>query len=115
MRILRSSKGMSLVEVLVALLVFTIVTLGVIPLLASSIRGSNTSRAGTVGKNIVVEAMERARGLPFYVSHAADASDVDLLDFYYPSSAGASGGVYTVNCPSGTTDPACPGDIPDDY
>jgi type II secretory pathway pseudopilin PulG len=106
---------MSLVEVLVALLVFTIVTLGVIPLLASSIRGSDTSRAGTVGKNIVVEAMERARGLPFYVSHAADAGDVDLLDFYYPSSAGASGGVYTVNCPSGTTDPACPGDIPDDY
>ena len=115
MRILRSSKGMSLVEVLVAIMVFTIVTLGVIPLLASSIRGSNTSRAGTVGKNIVVEAMERARGLPFFVSHAADDSDVDLLDFYYPSSAGASGGVYTVNCPSGTTDPACPGDIPDDY
>jgi type II secretory pathway pseudopilin PulG len=115
MRILRSSKGMSLVEVLVAIMVFTIVTLGVIPLLASSIRGSNTSRAGTVGKNIVVEAMERARGLPFYVSHAADAGDVDLLDFYYPSSGGASGGVYTVNCPSGTTDPACPGDIPDDY
>jgi type II secretory pathway pseudopilin PulG len=115
MRILRSSKGMSLVEVLVAIMVFTIVTLGVIPLLASSIRGSNTSRAGTVGKNIVVEGMERARGLPFYVSHAADDSDVDLLDFYYPSSAGAAGGVYTVNCPSGTTDPACPGDIPDDY
>jgi prepilin-type N-terminal cleavage/methylation domain-containing protein len=115
MRILRSSKGMSLVEVLVAIMVFTIVALGVIPLLASSIRGSNTSRAGTVGKNIVVEAMEHARGLPFYVSHAADAGDVDLLDFYYPSSGGAAGGVYTVNCPSGTTDPACPGDIPDDY
>jgi type II secretory pathway pseudopilin PulG len=106
---------MSLVEVLVAIMVFTIVTLGVIPLIASSIRGSDTSRAGTVGKNIVVEAMEHARGLPFYVSHAADAGDVDLLDFYYPSSTGASGGVYTVNCPSGTTDPACPGDIPDDY
>jgi prepilin-type N-terminal cleavage/methylation domain-containing protein len=115
MRVYRSSKGMSLIEVLVALMVFTIVTLGVIPLLASSIRGSNVSRAGTVGKNIVVEAMERARGLPFFVSHAADDSDVDLLDFYYPSSGGASGGVYTVNCPSGTTDPACPGDIPDDY
>jgi prepilin-type N-terminal cleavage/methylation domain-containing protein len=115
MRIFRSSRGMSLVEVLVALMVFTIATLGVMPLLASSIRGADTSRAGTVGKNIVVEAMERARGLPFHVSHAADAGDVDLLDFYYPSSAGASGGVYTVNCPSGTTDPACPGDIPDDY
>jgi len=80
--------GFTLIEVLVALTLFTIVTLGVTPVLISSLRGASLSRSYTKGKNVAVEAMERIRGLPYFVSVGsvtpATEPRVDLLDLYFP-------------------------------
>lgn len=118
-----AENGFTLVEVLAALLVFTIVTLGVIPLLIGSVRGAAVSRSFTVGKNVALEAMERSRGLPYYVDYPTQKSysggvapfrKVDLLDLYYPSYAAS--GVYQTTCSaSGSTDPACPRSLPPGY
>ncbi|MBA3430790.1 MAG: prepilin-type N-terminal cleavage/methylation domain-containing protein, partial [Actinobacteria bacterium] len=119
----RDERGFTLIETLAALLVFTIMTLGLVPLLLGSIRGSNVARAHTVGKNIAVQSMERIRGLPYYISYGTQAQRVDVLDFYYPSisAAGAfagqsyAGGTYTTVCTSASSNPACPSSLPDDY
>jgi len=112
--------GFSLIEVMAALFIFTLLTLGLVPLLTTSIRGSNTARADTIGKNAALKAMERVRGLPFYVSYATSTTKVDLLDLYYPDGAtdivveGLT--LYRTVCAAGAlTNPACPRDIPDGY
>jgi prepilin-type N-terminal cleavage/methylation domain-containing protein len=112
--------GFSLIEVMAALFIFTLLTLGLVPLLTSSIRGSNTARADTIGKNSALKAMERVRGLPFYVSYATSTTKVDLLDLYYPDAATdvVVGGrtLYRITCSSAAlTNPACPRDIPTNY
>lgn len=97
-RCLHDDKGLSLVEVLAALTVFAIVTVGIFPLLVSSLRGATLSRSYTVGKNVAVRAMERIRGLPFARSVATTPTvhKIDVLDLFFPC-APASNGV----------DPAC--------
>lgn len=112
--------GFSLIEVIAALFIFTLLTLGLVPLLTSSIRGTNTARADTVGKNAALKAMERVRGLPYHVSYATSTTKVDVLDLYYPSAATdvVSGGrtLYRVVCAwNALTDPACPRDVPQNY
>lgn len=112
-------EGFSLVEVLAALFVFTLLTLGLVPLLTSSIRGSNTARADTIGKNAALKAMERVRGLPFHISYATSTDAVDVLDLYYPNATGdiVVGGntLYRTTCSAGGTARACPRDIAADY
>jgi len=115
----RSQRGFSLVEVLVALMVFTIVTLGVVPLLLSSLRGTNLSRSSNVAKNVAVEAMERVRGLPYHIGYTSQPDDgsggkidVDVLDLYLPGETQPT----ITTCDSTTdADPRCPKNIPDDY
>jgi type II secretory pathway pseudopilin PulG len=121
--------GFSLVETLAALTLFTIVTLGVTPVLISSLRGASLSRSYTKGKNIAVEAMERVRGLPYYVSVGSvtpvTEPRVDVLDLYFPdmTSAGSSGyqptaGSFVTTCTRNSDSPeasgalACPAQVP---
>ncbi len=116
----RAEKGFSLIEVIAALFVFTLLTLGLVPLLTSSIRGSNTARADTIGKNAALKAMERVRGLPYYISYATSTNRVDLLDLYYPDGATdiVVGGrtLYRTVCSTpDSSNPACPRDIPTGY
>lgn len=111
----RSDHGFTLMEVLAALMVFTIVTLGVIPLLAASLRGSNLARTSNVAKNLGVRAMERVRGLPYHRGLVTDGTTivpVDVLDFYHPGEAQP-----TVTVCDSTTGgrPACPQNIPDGF
>lgn len=111
----RSQSGLTLVETLSAILIFSLVTLGTIPLLAGALRGSSLVRTNTVGKNLGVEAMERARGLPYYLSEARDPGDVDLLDLYFPDQP-TSGNSYVTVCESDDVSAACPaGQIADGY
>jgi prepilin-type N-terminal cleavage/methylation domain-containing protein len=77
----RGERGFTLVETMAALTVFSIMVLGAAPLLASAMRGSSVSRSYTVGKNLASQAIERARGLPYYVSE----SSRDLVDLYFPN------------------------------
>jgi prepilin-type N-terminal cleavage/methylation domain-containing protein len=111
----RGQGGFTLIEVMASLLVFGLMTLGVVPLLLSSIRGSALSRSFAVGKNIGTLSMERIRGLPYFISYTAQPRRVDVLDLYFPASTGLttgqsySGGVFTTVCNSGTSaNPACP-------
>jgi prepilin-type N-terminal cleavage/methylation domain-containing protein len=120
---IRSEGGFTLIEVMAALAVFTIMTLGIVPLLLTSIRGGALSRSYTVGKNVALQAIERARGLPYFVDYATQRGytnnvppyrKVDLLDLYFP--ADAPGDVYTTTCTSsGSSDPACPRNLPAGY
>jgi prepilin-type N-terminal cleavage/methylation domain-containing protein len=112
----RNEGGFTLIEVMAALLVFALITLGVTPLLLSSIRGSALSRSYTVGKNFALEAMERVRGLPYHVEYSAQSPGrrVDVLDLYYPSYQ--SSGTFTTTCTAATTSaPACPKRLPAGY
>lgn len=115
-RIWRREAGFTLIEVMAALLIFSLITLGITPLLLSSIRGSALSRSFTVGKNFALEAMERVRGLPYHVEYTAQAPGrrVDVLDLYYPGYE--SSGTFTTTCTAATTSvPACPKQLPADY
>lgn len=122
--------GFTLIEVIVALSIFLITMVGVIPLLVGSVRGASLSRSYTVGKNVALEAMERSRGFPYYVdfptqkgytANVAPFRKVDLLDLYFPnltapvSNTGysSSTNTYTTTCTgSGSTNPACPRSLP---
>lgn len=128
-------RGFTIVETLAALTVFSIITIGVVPLLGNSMRSLGMSRNRTVAENVVRAAVERLQGIRYYVSWDVKAKKVDLLDYYLPQTAGsfapgqsystaaanpplaspASGGtgVFTTVCPppSGTNQ-VCPSDIP---
>lgn len=114
----RGQEGFTLVETLIAILIFAVMTMGLVPLLASSLRGTDLSRSYTIGKNVAVEAMERVRGLPFHISFGAQDTKVDVLDLYFPNKTGGPGqtysaGLFTTTCTSATlANPACPRELP---
>jgi type II secretory pathway pseudopilin PulG len=117
-------RGFSLLETMVSIGLFAVVTLGLIPLLASSLRGSTLARSYTVGKNVTSRAMEYARGLPFYISFASQTQKVDVLDVYFPDLTAISGGTgytsgtatYSLRCTSSTTSTiGCPKQVPAGY
>jgi prepilin-type N-terminal cleavage/methylation domain-containing protein len=125
-RKLRSQKGLTLVETMVALSVFSIVALGITPLLLSSMRGAALSRSYNEGKNLGVEAMERIRGLPYFVSVQGLVTPQrrDVLDLYFPDlGAGYDAGTqtFTTTCTKTSQSPAangalaCPRNIPAGY
>jgi prepilin-type N-terminal cleavage/methylation domain-containing protein len=125
----RGQSGFSLIETLAALTLFTIVTLGVTPVMISSLRGASLSRSYTKGKNLAVQAMERIRGLPYFVSVGsitpATEPRVDVLDLYFPDmtpdgSSGYQSGTtsFITTCNSSADSPAasgalaCPQQVP---
>lgn len=127
-----NERGLTLIEMMASILIFGIMTLGVAPLLATSLQGSANSRAYTAGKGVVLEAMERIRGLPYFVSYGSKNQKVDVLDLYYPCSATTgdscpSGSVYleepdpvfkgveTTCTPTTTGNPACLSSLLDTY
>ncbi|MGH2556314.1 MAG: type IV pilus modification PilV family protein, partial [Actinomycetota bacterium] len=124
-----NESGFTLVEVMAALVVFAIITLGIVPLMVSSIRASSLSRSYTKGKNVGIQAMERVRGLPYFISYNTEQRKVDILDLYFPGTGGLAAGqsytgatgnpgteyVFTTTCDKDSTNPACPQGIPDGY
>lgn len=130
-----SQRGFSMIEVLVAMLIFSVVTLGVVPLLAMSMKAGHLSRTSSVAEELARNAMERVRGIKYFTSYDAKPNKrVDLLDLYYPQVTGAflpgqsyaaastnppvvgTGGVFETVCPPPSgSNPACPSDIPAGY
>ena len=132
-RVPRNQRGLTLVETLAALTVFALVTVGITPLLASAVRGSDLARSYTIGKDAGQQAMERARGLPYFVSFLAETKKVDVLDIYFPCAQDPSNGAntgclgegtrvfdaaadtFTITCPAGTLGPTCAIPLPAGY
>lgn len=121
-RLLGANSGLTLVETMVALFIFSAVTLGVTPLLIGSLQGSAKARSYTVGKNVVVQAMERIRGLPYFESMKGVVNPVpqDVLDLYFPNmGAGYAAGKFTTICtetsetPAPSAAAACPPELDD--
>lgn len=117
--LVRGAAGLTLVETMAALLVFAIMTLGTVPLLATSLRGTDRARSGTLGKNLAQQAVERIRGLPYFISYGVEASKVDVLDLYFPdkTSAGykSADQLYETICSPGTATRSCPAGLPTGY
>lgn len=84
-------RGFSLIEVMVALTLLTIVAAAAIPLLLSAASASRTSKYITQAKSLAQQRVEQMRNLPFHVDAAPAYPRVDLLDLYYPNLTAASG------------------------
>jgi type II secretory pathway pseudopilin PulG len=104
----RGEDGFTLVETVASIAVFTILTVGVIPLLASSLKGNDLARTLTRGKNLAQEYMERVRGLPYFDA----APRRDVLDLYFPNlltGYNATTKTFTTTCTQTTSTPAASG------
>jgi prepilin-type N-terminal cleavage/methylation domain-containing protein len=126
LRLLRREQGYTIVEVMAALVVFALVTVAVVPLLSTSIRSSLLGNTYAVGKNLTVQAMERIRGLPYFISYTAQSGKVDVLDLYFPDKTSATAEqrytasdpayTFTTTCTSeASANPACPKNLPAGY
>lgn len=78
--------GFTLIEVMVALGVVTLVLLALVPQLVVGIRSTGLSREMTQTKGIAQGQIERMRNLPFHVAREA-GQFVDVLDRYYPNAS----------------------------
>jgi prepilin-type N-terminal cleavage/methylation domain-containing protein len=125
-RISHAEAGLTLVEIMVALTIFAIITVGVTPLLGSSLKGVALTRSYTQGKSLATTAMEKLRGLPYFESSEGQPTPIrlDVLDVYFPDlGAGYDSGsnTFTSTCTSSAPTAgtraaaACPQGIPPGY
>ncbi len=126
-RLRQCELGLTLIETLASILIFSIMTLGITPLLMGSLRGTAVSRSYTVGKNLSNRVLERARALPFFQSVRNQSPPVrrDVLDVYFPSLDTADGydattKTFTTTCTGTVTAgtraaAACPSNLPAGY
>jgi prepilin-type N-terminal cleavage/methylation domain-containing protein len=79
-----SQRGLTLVETLVAITIFAIMTLGTIPLLGTAMKGGATTRTESVARNVASKTLERLRGFQYYVGYSSTNRKIDLLDHFFP-------------------------------
>ena len=84
--------GFSLVEVLVAMMLFAAVALASLTFLITGLSATGLARSEAVAKNLNQERLEGMRNLPFY-RHVNVSTVPDLLDVYYTSTAMPAVGV----------------------
>ncbi|MGH2773144.1 MAG: type IV pilus modification PilV family protein, partial [Actinomycetota bacterium] len=121
---LAAEDGMGIIEVIVAMVVFALVTLGIVPMILAGLKSTLVSKTETAAKNLTQERFEVMRNLPFYVGsftaspvascynnpsridprNAAGVLECDykdLLDTYYrstfPASSTVAGGYVASN------------------
>ncbi len=86
--------GFSLIEVVVAIGIFAVLVVAVLPQLIVGIRSNDAARRSTQAKSIALAELERMRNLPFHVSPNA-GNYIDVFDRYF----------HDLTAP--TTTPAC--------
>ena len=79
-----SERGLTLVETLVAITIFAIMTLGTIPLLGTALKGGARTRTESVARNVASKTLERLRGFQYHVAYSATNRKIDLLDHFFP-------------------------------
>ena len=98
----RDDAGFTLVEVLVALLLLSVVMVSVLPLVISTLRATALTKVQTQAKNLGQERLEQVKDLRFHIDRQ-NGPFLDLLDLYYTNatvgaaaiSIPASGGTLT--------------------
>ncbi|HYO61093.1 MAG TPA: prepilin-type N-terminal cleavage/methylation domain-containing protein [Actinomycetota bacterium] len=114
----RRERGLTLIETLVAITIFSIMTVGIVPMIAASMKGGSTARTGSVARNAASKTLERLRGLQYHVAYSSTPRKVDLLDHFFPgrtpayvASVGtgydAATQSYVTTCDAVSTDSAC--------
>jgi prepilin-type N-terminal cleavage/methylation domain-containing protein len=85
----KDNAAFSLVEILVAMAIFLVVSAGVTSMMLVSVRTTVDVRLGTMAKEAVQQELEAIRARTFYVPYSSDpdvgtTADVDVLDRYFP-------------------------------
>jgi len=83
----QTDEGFTLVEVMIALVIFGIAAAATTPLLLKSIEASVTGKLNTQAKNLLQLRIESMRNLPFHVATSAGPY-IDLLDTYFRDGTG---------------------------
>lgn len=86
----RRDEGFTLLEVVVALGVTTVVMMALLPQLVAGIRSTGTANSITQAKGILQAELEMMRNLPYHVAPSAGAY-ADVLDRYYPGLGAPAG------------------------
>lgn len=118
MRRIRHESGLTLIETLIAITIFSIMTVGLVPLMGTAMSGGASTRTESVGRNVTSKAMERLRGLQYHVAYSSAPRKVDVLDQFFPGrtpalvpSVGtgydAATQSYVTTCDSLSTSTAC--------
>lgn len=74
--------GFSLIEVVVAIGIFAVLVVAVLPQLIVGIQSNDSARRSTQAKSIALAELERMRNLPFHVSPNA-GNYIDVFDRYF--------------------------------
>lgn len=75
--------GFTLIEIIVALGIFSLVLVALLPQLITGIRATGTARVVSQAKGVSQGQLEQMRHLPFHIAPAA-GDFVDVLDYYFP-------------------------------
>lgn len=91
--------GFALIEIMVALGIFLVVIMALLPQMVAGIRSVSLADREGVVKGLLQQEAERLRGLPYRVSLGTSGTgtdeDVDLLDLYYPNVSSLAPGALT--------------------
>jgi type II secretory pathway pseudopilin PulG len=86
---IKAEEGLTLVEIMVSMMIFLVISVGVAGTLITGLRTTVNTRLATMGKDVAQQRIEEMRSRVYYVPYSADPNvgtinDIDLLDKYYP-------------------------------
>lgn len=88
----RDDAGFTLVEVMAALVVFSLVAAATLAMLLTGLRSSLVNKQQSVGKNVTQERVEQMRTLQY---HNVSNPSQGLVETYYPNNSGGVGSGQT--------------------
>ena len=92
----RREDGFTLLEVIVAMGLFALVTAGTLPMVLSAIRAGLVAKLDTGAKALTQERFEYMRSLPYHLDNSASPG-LDLLDQYYPAQSTRAAATIAAN------------------